>query len=75
MVEAGNDPLQEQLRLAQQFEQNNNWELAYRNYHELAKRCMSLMANCTDATRKQALRQMADTAVTQAQWSKQMIED
>ena len=33
------------------------------------------MANCTDADRRESLKQMADTAIMQAQWSKQMIED
>ena len=33
------------------------------------------MANCADPARKEALKQMADQAIMQAQWSKQMIED
>lgn len=74
MVE-GYDPLQEQLRIAQQHEQQSNWEPAYKNFHEVARKALALMANCQDAARKEQLRQIADNAITQAQWSKQMIED
>ena len=40
MVEA-NDPLQEQLRIAQQHEQNSNWQNAYKNFHEVARKALA----------------------------------
>ena len=69
MVE-GYDPLQEQMRIANQYEMNSKWELAYRNFHDVAKKALEQMANCTDAARREQLKQMADTAISQAQWSK-----
>lgn len=74
MVE-GYDPLQEQMRIAGQYEMNSKWELAYRNFHDVAKKALEQMANCQDPAKKEQLRQLADTAISQAQWSKQMIED
>ena len=69
MVE-GYDPLQEQMRIASQYEMNSKWELAYRNFHDVAKKALEQMANCQDPAKKEQLRQMADTAISQAQWSK-----
>ena len=69
MVE-GYDPLQEQMRIASQYEMNSKWELAYRNFHDVAKKALEQMANCQDPARKEQLRQLADTAISQAQWSK-----
>ena len=69
MVE-GYDPLQEQMRMASQYEMNSKWELAYRNFHDVAKKALEQMANCQDPARKEQLRQLADTAISQAQWSK-----
>ena len=74
MVE-GYDPLQEQMRIASQYEMNSKWELAYRNFHDVAKKALEQMANCQDPAKKEQLKQLAETAISQAQWSKQMIED
>ena len=64
------DPLQEQLQIARTHEQNNKWEEAYRNYHDLARKALQQFANTTDPARKEHLKQLADNAITQAQWSK-----
>ena len=55
MVEA-HDPLEEQLRIAQQHEQQSNWEPAYKNFHEVARKALAQMANCHDANRKEKLK-------------------
>lgn len=54
---------------------NSKWELAYRNFHDVAKKALEQMANCQDPAKKEQLKQLAETAISQAQWSKQMIED
>ena len=69
MVE-GYDPLQEQMRIASQYEMNSKWELAYRNFHDVAKKALEQMANCQDPAKKEQLKQLAETAISQAQWSK-----
>ena len=40
MVE-GYDPLEEQLRIAQTHEGNANWEMAYRNFHDVATKALA----------------------------------
>ena len=52
MVE-GYDPLQEQMRIAATHESNSKWEQAYRNYHDVAKKCLEQIANCPDATKRE----------------------
>ena len=66
MVE-GYDPLQEQMRMANNYEMNSKWELAYRNYHDVAKKALEQMANSQDPAKRESLKQMADTAISQAQ--------
>ena len=52
MVE-GYDPLQEQMRIASQYEMNSKWELAYRNFHDVAKKALEQIANCADPAKKE----------------------
>ena len=65
MVE-GYDPLQEQMRIANQYEMNSKWELAYRNFHDVAKKALEQMSNCQDPAKREQLKQLADTAISQA---------
>ena len=74
MVELS-DPLQDQYDLAKRLENEDKWEPAYKNFHDVAQRAIQEMNFTTDAARKQYLKDFADRAITDAQWAKQMIED
>ena len=54
------------MRIAQAHEANSKYELAYRNYHDVAKKALEQMANCQDAAKRESLKQLADTAIMQA---------
>ena len=67
------DPLKEQLELAKQLEAKDQWEPAYKNFHDVASKALTQMANEKDPVRKKQLQEIANSAITDAQWSKQMI--
>ena len=53
MVESGGgyDPLDDQFALAEQLEKKEQWEPAYKNYHDVASKALQQIANTTDANR------------------------
>jgi hypothetical protein len=69
------DPLMEQYNLAKRLENEDSWESAYKNYREVAQKALQQMRASTDPSRKQYLKELTDRSITDAQWSKQMIED
>ena len=40
MVDSSYDPLADQLALAEQLEQKDKWEPAYKNYHDVATKAL-----------------------------------
>lgn len=64
------DPLMEQYNLAKRLENEDSWESAYKNYHEVAQKALQQMATSTDPSRKQYLKEFADKSITDAQWAK-----
>ena len=75
MVESNFCPLADQLAIAENLETKDKWEPAYRNYHAVANKAMEQIANEQNAQRKTYLKGIAEKAIMQAQWCKQMIED
>jgi hypothetical protein len=52
--------------LAKRLENSDQWESAYKNFHEVAQRAIQEMSFSQDATRKQYLKEFADRAITDA---------
>ena len=57
------------------LEQKQDWEPAYRNYHAVASKAIQASNLEKNPAAKQELKKLADSAIMQAQWCKQMIED
>lgn len=48
----GFDPLETQFSLAESLEQKEQWEGAYKNYHEVEVKAKNLIANERDTKKK-----------------------
>jgi hypothetical protein len=46
------DPLMEQYNLAKRLENEDSWESAYKNYHEVAQKALQQMGMSVDPSRK-----------------------
>ena len=71
----GFDPLEAQFTLAQQLEEKEQWEGAYKNYHEVEVKAKNMIANQPNSAIKKALEDLQQRASLQSQWCKQMLED
>jgi hypothetical protein len=54
----GFDPLEAQFTLAEQLEQNEQWEGAYKNFHEVEMKAKNLIANEPNSLKKKALAEL-----------------